>query len=130
MSQPATEGRIRTPRPVHKSVLQALAFSTEAPEKYAIPTDEDCRRFVAWHSRGQSYNPLTPGLLRLVRGFKNMGLCLGRDTNEESWAYNFKDGILFLSDFMDNETPDIQRVMAFETYRRTLGSIPTCYLGC
>ena len=114
-----------------ESVLQALAFSREAPEGDVTPTDEDCRRFIAWHSRGESYNPLTPGLLRLVRGFKNMGLCLGRDTNEESWAYNFKNGILFLWDFMDNYTPDIIRVMAFETYRKTLyGGIPTCYLGC
>ena len=63
-------------------------------------------------------------------GFKAMGLCLGRDTDPSSWAYGFKGGLLFLSDFMDNETPDIERVMAFETYRKTLGSIPTCYLGC
>jgi hypothetical protein len=117
----------------HITVTQALAFSTDKPEgvfssvEVATPTEEDCRRFIAWHSRGKSFTPLTPGLFRLIAGFKAMGTCLGREDNPESWAYGFKYGLLFLSDFLDDQTPELERVMAFDCYRRLFGFIPSCY---
>lgn len=92
-----------------------------------MPSEEDARRFIAWHSRSITYEPLTPGLLRLVRGFKSMGQCTAHQTDSNSWQYGFKHGLLFLEDFMDNETPEMIRVMAFESYRLTFGTIPSRY---
>ena len=92
-----------------------------------MPSEEDARRFIAWHSRGVTYNPLTPGLLRLVQGFKSMGQCTAPETDSNSWAYGFKHGLLFLEDFMDEETPDMIRVRAFRSYRETFGAIPSRY---
>lgn len=114
----------------HFSVLEALAFAREMPEGAVVPTPEECRRFIDWHSRGRSYLPLTPGLCRLVRGFKNMGLLLGRVESSESWAYGFKNGLLFPQDFMDDDTPDIIKGLARKKYRETMGSIPLCWEGC
>ena len=110
-----------------KTIEAALVFSREMPEGTPIPTDEDCLRFTAWHSRGESYNPLTPGLARLVSGFKNIGLCLGKVTSPDSWAYGFKHGLLFLSDFIVEEAPEIEMEMALACYRKTMGSVPACY---
>ena len=111
----------------HLSVVQALAFSRQPPEGRIAPSEEDARRFIAWHSRGATLDPLTPGLLRLVIGFKAMGQCLAPETDSNSWAHGFKHGLLFLDDFMDQDTPDLQRVMAFRCYRATFGAIPSRY---
>lgn len=108
----------------HKSVVQALAFSKKDSGE---PTEQECRLFIAWHSQGATLPTLTPGLLRLVRGFKTMGLALGPVSSPESWAYGFRTGLLFLSDFLGESWDPVKSKMALDLYRRQFGAIPSCY---
>ena len=98
----------------HISVKQALAFSSGGLNKdivdpchFAEPTVDDCVRFIGWHSAGEYISPREfrerPGLCRLVEGHNSMGMLLGLEDDQWSWAYGFKYGWLFLSDFDGDE---------------------------
>ena len=45
----------------------------------------------------------------------------------EDWKRDFRKGLLFLQDFLDNELPDPYIEHALEVYKEVTGFVPTCY---
>ena len=119
----------------HYSVTQALRFTKH--QKYYLgtipydevpvriqkvwdseavdPTEEDCHRFVQWHSQGKDYGPITPGLCRLLQGWKGMGIATGRSS--DSWEKGFREGTLFLWDFLYPHRDDVVLPLVIKVWK-------------
>lgn len=52
----------------------------------------------------------------------------GHSITVELWKRDFKQGLLFLDDFLNNEYPETYIQHAFIVYREIMGSIPSKYL--
>ena len=58
-----------------------------------------------------------------------MGLALGPASSSESWAVGFKDGTLFLDDFLGDDWDPIITPLAVKRYKDLFERVPSRYIA-